>query len=133
MTQITPTIDYWTEPTPYTVTFQTGTATYMRPGLMEQVVENRGMQLAGRIPVALNRAGDLGRYVWLEWTDGTIQAAIAVDCAQKQHFPTRSKQRRIVEVSAEIAQAHGFYNHGPVPVKVWFQPPPQLRSKRHGR
>ena len=123
-------MDVWTEPTPYTVTVQSGLATYMAPGRMEQVLTNRGLQLNGRIPVALNRAGDLGRYVWIEWPDGTIYSAVVVDCAQREHYRARAQDNRIVEVSAEIAQARGFYDVGPSPVKVWYRPPPYLHPRK---
>ena len=98
-----------------------GQATYYSPGLMEKVAENRGMDLSGYMGgVALNRKGDLGRVVWLDWGGVTEGPFLVVDCAQKAHYRVREKQFRVVEVSAEIAQKHGFYGVGPHPVTVWF-------------
>jgi hypothetical protein len=101
-----------------------GQATYYDPGLMEQVAANRHMDLTGYLGgVALNRAGDLGRDVWLEWEDGTIQGPfLAVDCANRRHFEEREAQGYIVEVDAQTAQERGFYGVGPVDVRVHFAP-----------
>lgn len=44
-----------------------GEATYYAAGVMERVAAFRGLSLEGYAGgVALNRAGDLGRPVWLE-------------------------------------------------------------------
>ena len=111
----------WTTPTD-TPTIH-GTATYYRPGLMQQVITNRGLPYPDG--VALNRAADIGRQVWLQWADGTIDGPLpVVDCAQRNHYNTREQQGRIVEVSAELAQRRGFYGIGPAPVTVWLIPPP---------
>ena len=118
----------WNAPT--TTIYQNGLATYYAPGLMEQVAENRELSLEGyEGGVALNRAGDLNRSVWLDWGDGEIAGPyLVVDCAQRDHFVERERQGRIVEVSAEVAQAHGFFEVGPVDVGVWFVEPPWLRN-----
>ena len=99
-----------------------GHSTYYADGLMRQVIANRGLSHADG--VALNRAGDLGRIVWLMWDDGTITGPLpVVDCSQKIHFENRESQGRVVEVSAKLARERGFYGVGPVGVTVWFQPP----------
>ena len=99
-----------------------GKATYYDEGIMQRVIANRGWDYADG--VALNRAGDLGRTVWLLWEDGTIDGPLpVVDCAQRDHYRTREDQSRVVEVSAELAQKRGFYGVGPVPVTVLFHEP----------
>src|SRR5512139_3157200 len=102
-----------------------GLATYYRPDLMQQVAANRHM-VAYEPPylggVALNRAGDLGRTVWLRWEDGTTDGPYrVVDCAKRSDYLLR--RGRIVEVDAETAQRRGFYGIGPVPVTVLFCEP----------
>ena len=98
-----------------------GQATYYSPTLMQQVAESRGLSLEGYAGgVALNRRGDLGRVVWLEF-DGVIAGPfLTVDCVQERHYQEREDQGRVVEVDAETAQRQGFYGVGPVSVKVWF-------------
>lgn len=65
----------WSEPTP--MTFLDGYATYYAPGLMEKVAANRGIDLQAYLGgVALNRAGDLGRAVWLEWGPGQVEGPL---------------------------------------------------------
>lgn len=111
----------WEEQTPGT--FIDGKATYYSIRRMEEVAANRGMALDGAIGfVAMNRAGDLGRLVWIE-RDGDITGPYrVVDCAQNgAHYEQREDKRLIIEVSWEQAQAWGM--RGPVPVRVWFQNP----------
>jgi len=106
-----------------------GKATYMNPGVMEGVVSYFELDLSGYVgAVALNRQGDKGRAVWLEWEDGTIDGPfLVVDCAQRVgHFEDRERQRRVVEVSWDWAVKKGFALVGPVPVKVWFVNPKKL-------
>lgn len=102
-----------------------GRATYYDEGLMEQVAANRGKSLEGYAGgVALNRAGDVGRRVWLQWGDGTTTGPhLVVDCANRRHFGERERQGLVVEVDAQTAQRRGFYGVGPVPVAVWFVEP----------
>lgn len=118
------TVALWTVPT--SEPHLDGLATYYSPGLMEQVAVNRGMDLTGyHSGVALNRAGDLRRTVWLTWPDGQVTGPhLVIDCAQRNHYATRESQRRIVEVAAELAQEIGFYRVGPHPVRVLFRQPP---------
>ena len=99
-----------------------GYATYMDYGVMDKVISNRGLQWPDG--VALNRAGDRGREVWLLWGDGSISGPLkVVDCAQRDHFARKEKWGHVVEVSAELAQERGFYGVGKVPVSVLFEAP----------
>ena len=100
-----------------------GEPTYYDEGIMQRVIANRGLTWADG--VALNRAGDLGRTIWLLWPDGTVDGPLpVVDCAQRgEHYRTRERQNRVVEVSAKLAQQRGFYGVGPVPVTVLFSEP----------
>jgi hypothetical protein len=104
-----------------------GQATYMRPGLMADVVAYRGLDLGGYTgAVALNRRGDLGRSVWVRWPDGSLEGPLlVVDCAQRgEHYRAREWQGRVIEVDAETAQRHGFYGVGPLGgVRVYFDGP----------
>ena len=102
-----------------------GRATHYSPGLMETVAANRGISLEGHAGgVALNRAGDLRRTVWLEWRDGSIEGPfLVVDCAQRDHFAAREDTRLIVEVDYQTADARGFAGIAPVSVTVHFLPP----------
>lgn len=117
----------WSDPTPADEI--QGQATYYAPGLMQRVAINRQMDLTGHIAgVALNRSGDLGRTVWIEWDDGSIDGPfMVVDCAQRgDHFERRERQGYVVEVPAWVARLRGFYGVGPVPATVLFDPPPSV-------
>lgn len=110
----------WPQPTD--ATSIQGKATYYRDGLMQEVLDYRGLGFADG--VALNRAGDLGRVVWLQWGDGSIDGPFVVaDCAQRAHYIGRKELGRVVEVSAKVAKEKGFYGVGPVRVIVWFEFP----------
>jgi len=98
-----------------------GRATYYAPGLMETVAANRGYDLDGYLGgVALNRKGDLGRAVWLEWDNAVEGPFLVVDCAQERHYHLREEQNRVVEVDAATARRHWGYGVGPAPVKGYF-------------
>jgi len=113
----------WQEPSSADVI--NGMATYYNDGVMQEVIANRGLGFIDG--VALNRKGDLGRYVYLQWDDGTVTGPLpVVDCAQKAHFKTRQSKNQVVEVSAEVAREQGFYNVGPVGVLVWFEKPTKM-------
>ena len=103
-----------------------GKATHYAAGRMQEVVENRGVVLAGYAGgVALNRAGDVGRSVWLEWEDGDVSGPfLVVDCARRgADYVERVRRGYVVEVDAGVARARGFAGWGPVGVKVWFVDP----------
>lgn len=103
----------------------TGMATYYAPGIMEAVAVNRGMSLSGyRGGVALNRAGDLGRTVWLEYKDEIVGPYLVVDCARRgPDFEERERKGYIVEVDHRVARDWGIVGVGPAPVKVHFELP----------
>jgi len=103
-----------------------GLATYYAPGVMEAVAVNRGMDLSHyRGGVALNRAGDLGRTVWLE-RNGVIDGPfLVVDCARRgPHFEDRERRGYVAEIDYRLAREWGIVGVGPTPVKVWFELPP---------
>lgn len=103
-----------------------GMATYYAPGLMQAVADNRGMDLSHyRGGVALNRAADLGRTVWLEH-DGKIDGPfLVVDCArQGVHFNDRESRGHVLEVDYRQARDWRMVGAGPIPVRVWFELPP---------
>lgn len=117
----------WMEATP--ADYVEGMATYYAPGLMERVAAFRGIDLEGYAGgVALNRAGDLGRSVWVEWVNPAtkrterIGPLKVVDCAQRgAHFEERERANLVVELSFEQGAAWGML--GPIPVTVWFRWP----------
>ena len=75
------------------------------------------MSLAGFVGgVALDRRGDLGRTVWIEWSDGDVDGPfLVIDCAKRKHVGGC-----IVEVDASVAKKRGFYGVDRVPVRVYF-------------
>jgi len=119
----------WTDRTPGDVI--SGTATYYSPGLMESVARSRGYSLEGTAGgVAMNRRGDLGRLVWLDWYNPvTHQPELTgpyrvVDCArQGRDYTARERSGRIVEVSFELAQQWAIAGVGPTPIRVWLVEP----------
>jgi hypothetical protein len=99
---------YW-EPSPLP---QTGLATYYAPGMMEYVAGYR--QTQGQLPacpecvgtVALLRAGDIGRKVWLQQTDGErVGPFLVIDCARRQDVDPLVARGWVVDVSYELGQA----------------------------
>jgi hypothetical protein len=100
-----------------------GRATYYSQGLMEQVAANRGMSLEGYAGgVALNRAADLRRTVWLEYQGDITGPYLVVDCAQRgAHYEERERRGLIAEVSFE--QAGAWHMLGPTDVRVLFSLP----------
>jgi len=108
-----------------------GLATFYAQGVMESVAVNRGLiaetddygdwlrrkGLTGS--VALNRAGDLGRTVWLRGPDGLEGPFMVIDCARRDHYQDRIAQGRVVEVDWDTARRWGM--RGPVPVQVVFK------------
>jgi hypothetical protein len=91
---------------------QTGLATYYAPGMMEYVEGYR--QTQGQLPacpecvgtVALLRAGDIGRKVWLQQTEGErIGPFLVIDCARRQDVAPLVARGWAVDVSYELGQA----------------------------
>jgi hypothetical protein len=122
--------DTWAIPTPDAAI--TGRATHYKIALMDTVAFRRHMSLVGYVGgVALNRKGDLGRDVWIEWDDGTVEGPfLVVDCARLAHYPRREWHEYILEVDADVAMRHSFFHGVPPPVTVHFQEPIPLREIR---
>lgn len=106
-----------------------GLATYMNPGKIEAAAARMGRSLDGVAGgVALNRKGDIGRLIWIERAGSYYGPYRVVDCAQSgAHYETREAQRRVVEVSFELAEEWGIVGIGPTPVKVFFTNPTAAR------
>ncbi len=94
---------------------QTGLATYYAPGMMEYVEGYRQSQ--GQLPacpecvgtVALLRAGDIGRKVWLQGPDGErVGPFLVIDCARRQDVAPLVGRGWAVDVSYELGQAWGM-------------------------
>lgn len=118
----------WTDSTPGD--HIDGKATYMNPGKIEQAARNTHRSLDGVIGgVAMNRRGDIGRLVWLEHKGRITGPYRVVDCAQQgEHYETRERQNRILEVTYELADEWGMIGLGPTDVTVWLnQPAPPAR------
>lgn len=102
-----------------------GLATYYAPGLMQTVADNRSMDLthyAGG--VALNRAGDLGRTVWLEYNGEIAGPYLVIDCSRRgEHFADRESRGYVLEVSYRQARQWRMVGVGPAAVRVWFELP----------
>ncbi len=121
----------WSRPSE--VSILTGQATYYSPGVMETVAVNRrlirsreGYQawlraegVAGA--VALNRAGDLGRRVWIFGPDEQWAEYLVIDCAGRKDYLARITAGQVVEVDWPTARRWGMA--GPVPVVVSFEKP----------
>ncbi len=103
--------DYWAQtPLP-----QTGLATFYAPGLMERVSDYRRAQAEiGSCPecvgeVALLRAGDIGRKVWLQPPDGEpVGPFLVVDCARRQDVAPLLARAWAVDVSYDLGQLWGM-------------------------
>jgi hypothetical protein len=94
---------------------QTGLATFYAPGMMEYVAGFR--QAQGQLPacpecvgtVALLRAGDIGRKVWLQGLDGErVGPFLVIDCARRQDVASLVARNWVVDVSYELGQAWGM-------------------------
>ena len=123
----------WNEPTPDVAL--TGKATFYSAGTMAEVAVNRRLitdtseyqtwlTANGYVgAVALNRAGDRFREVWLQRPDGTVEGPFfSVDCAQRRHYEAREADNRIVEVDHATAIRWGM--NAPLDgVTVWFENP----------
>jgi hypothetical protein len=102
---------YW-EQTPLP---QTGVATFYAVGMMEYVHGYR--QERGQLPacpecvgtVALLRAGDIGRKVWLEPPDGErVGPFLVIDCARREDVAPLLVRNWVVDVSYEVGQLWGM-------------------------
>ncbi len=93
----------------------TGLATYYAAGLMESVQWRRESygQLAACPEcvgaVALLRAGDIGRKVWLQPPDGEpVGPFLVVDCARRQDVIPLLSRNWAVDISYELGQIWGM-------------------------
>ena len=127
----------WSEPTADVE--RSGYATYYNPGIMRQVVDNRGIYIPdGYIAVAGNRVADIGRRIEIVWPSGRKDAAIIVDCAEKDLYHRRlndledSDDDKLIEVPARIAKREGFFGWGPWPVVIRFLPEWLLEPNEEG-
>lgn len=94
---------------------QTGLATFYAPGLMEYVDGyRRGLSQLPDCPdcvgsVALLRAGDIGRKVWLQAPRGEpVGPFLVVDCARRQDVAPLLARNWAVDVSYELGQLWGM-------------------------
>jgi hypothetical protein len=102
---------YW-EQTPLP---QTGLATFYAPGMMEHVLDVRdGYGQVLRCPecvgtVALLRAGDIGRKVWLQPPGGEkIGPFLVIDCARQVDVWPLVDRNWVVDVSYELGELWGM-------------------------
>jgi len=127
-------VDDWRAET--TARVITGDATFMAETMMAKAamghgfiddwrdwpgwLESRGFAGA----VALNRAGDIGRAVWLDGPNGLEGPFFVADCAGRDAYAWRVAAGRVVEVDWQTAQAWGMNDL--VPVTVWLVMPLSL-------
>ncbi|MCC6458389.1 MAG: hypothetical protein IT328_25785 [Caldilineaceae bacterium] len=106
----------------------TGLAMFYNPEVMQEVLANR--LAMGQLSacsecighVALLRAGDLNRHVWLQWADGVVEGPFLVaDVAAPHHVAQLLARNWVVDVDYRTAARRGIIN--PVPVTVWAAPP----------
>ncbi len=93
----------------------TGLATFYADGLMDYVRDYRlGQGQVGACPecvgaVALLRAGDIGRKVWLQAPgDEPVGPFLVVDCARREDYPLLLARGWAVDVSYELGQIWGM-------------------------
>ncbi|GIK73506.1 MAG: hypothetical protein BroJett021_24940 [Chloroflexota bacterium] len=123
--QLTPA---YSEPTPLPVT---GLAMYYAPRVMDGVASYRERvnnieeceECIGR--VALLRAGDIGRHVWIQVGDGVVEGPFQVlDVAGRHHIPDLLRRNWVVDVDYETAMRWGM--RGPIEVTVYAEPPARI-------
>lgn len=118
----------YSEPTPLPIT---GLAMYYAPQVMDRVELYRERmnqieaceECIGR--VALLRAGDLGRLVWIQVEDGIVEGPFQVlDVAARHHIPDLLRRNWVVDVDYETARRWGM--RGPIEVTVFAEPPEKV-------
>jgi len=110
--------------TPTSTAVVTGTAAYYGDGIMDRVAANRGADLSGYLGgVAMMRAGDLGREVWLQVEGRSSWSGpyLAIDCAQRRHYRDLAAVGRVVDLGRRAWLALELPER-PVPVVVRFGP-----------
>lgn len=127
------TLGHWGQPTPDPIL--AGQATFMAPGRMAEVAVTRGyiahpddypawLDAQGLVgAVALNRAGDLGRTVWVTGPAGLEGPFLVLDCAQLAHYPAREARGLVLEVDHPTAARWGMRTFVNVVVWLAFVPP----------
>ena len=87
-----------------------GRAMYYNPGIMSAVytyrLQNQEVRPCAECVgyVALLRAGDLNRKVWLRWEDGTIEGPfLVIDVAARHHVPLLLRRNWVVDVDYQTA------------------------------
>jgi hypothetical protein len=105
-----------------------GIATYYAPGKMDWVWGYR--QRLGQVPdcpecvgaVALLRAGDIGRKIWLQPPNGELTGPfLVVDCAHTEDVGPLLERNWVVDISYELGQLWGMVR--PLDnVVVWADP-----------
>lgn len=131
MTAVAAAVTGWAQPT--AAEQLEGEATFYAQGMMSRVAVNRGLidfpgdlarwlRMEGAVgAVALNRAGDLYRHVWIDGPLGIEGPFVAIDCSQREHYEDREARGRVVEVDWVTKERWGMA--GPVAVRVWFRDP----------
>jgi hypothetical protein len=113
-----------------------GMAMYYNAGVIQEVVSNR--LAMGHISVcnecigyvALLRAGDLNRRVWLQWDDGSVEGPfLVVDVPAAQHIAHLLARNWVVDVDNGTAVRRGIA--GPVWVTVLAAPPEESELFKH--
>lgn len=121
-TQLSPSY-YDTTPLPVS-----GLAMYYAPNVMENVAQYRLRvnniegceECVGS--VALLRAGDLDRKVWIQQEGGEVEGPFQVlDVAARHHIPSLLARNWVVDVDYDTAMRWGM--RGPVPVTILDEPP----------
>jgi len=126
-TQLSPPYD---APSPLPVT---GLAMYYAPNVMDGVEAYRERvndlaeceECVGR--VALLRAGDLGRKVWIKAGDNPVEGPFQVlDVAARHHIPDLLRRNWVIDVDYTTAARWGM--RGPVTVTVYGEAPANATS-----
>lgn len=120
---VSPTLHQGQTPLPFQ-----GRAMYYNPGIMETVLVNRlrfgtvdiCVECIGF--VAMLRAGDLNRRVWIQLPDATVHGPFhVIDAADERHVPMLIEKGWAIDVDYETAQRWGMRN--PWTVTVLSEPP----------
>lgn len=101
----------------------TGDIAFYPPGLMPQVAETRGLNLAGYAGgIATMSCGDRGREVWLEANGEVIGPLLVVDCSQRDHYQMNVSRGRIGDISRRLWERLKLPDR-PFPARLWFVRP----------
>lgn len=107
---------------------QSGKVMYYNPGVMERVLDYRVRtsdiepceECAGY--VALLRAGDLNRKVWIELDTGEVEGPfLVIDVAQPRHIDMLLERNWVVDVDNDTARR--WQMRGPIGGTVLAAPP----------